>query len=126
MTRGLSTELPTTLPARFERLFAWRLDRRCKAVREIAADLTDLWTDLGSVESLSAQKRWLCERVVFMRRQMLAYETAVMAGTVPPLTAGEYSNFANVAQGHLKSLGLERKAARSDSLQTYLAKGETA
>lgn len=31
MTRGLSTTLSTQLPARYERLFAWQLDRRCKA-----------------------------------------------------------------------------------------------
>jgi hypothetical protein len=55
------------------------------------------------------QKRWLTERVVYMRRRMLAYEAAVMAraealeaGTEPPklpLDAGTYSNFANVCQG---------------------------
>ena len=107
---GMMSEKPTELPARFERLFAWRLDRRCKAVREVAGDLAELWQDLGSVESLSAQKRWLCERVVFMRRRMLAYEAAVMGGTEPPMDAGTYSNFANVVQGHLKTLGLERRA----------------
>ena len=60
MTRGVSTTLPTALPARFERLFAWQLDRRCKAVREVAADLFELWQDLGGVDSLSAQRRWMC------------------------------------------------------------------
>lgn len=123
MTRGVSQTLPTALPDKYERLFAWRLDRRCSAVRQIAGDLTELWQDLGGVEQLSTQKRWLCERVVFMRARMLEFETAVLDGKQPPMDAGTYSNFANVAQGHLKSLGLERKAARSDSLQEYLAKG---
>jgi hypothetical protein len=123
MTRGVSNSLPTELPDKFERLFAWQLDRRCKAVREVASDLTELWQDLGTVENLSAQKRWLCERVVFMRRRMLAYEAAVMEGAEPPMTAGEYSNFANVTQGHLKTLGLERQASRANGLQAYLAKG---
>ena len=123
---GSLSEKPTELPDRFERLFAWQLDRRCKAVREVAGDLADLWQDLGGVESLSVQKRMLCERIVFMRRRMLAYETAVMEGSEPPMTAGEYSNFANVAQGHLKTLGLERKAARIDSLVDYIAKRQSA
>jgi hypothetical protein len=111
---------PTELPARYERLFAWQLDRRCKAVREVASDLVELWQDLGGVPELSAQKRWLCERVVFMRRRMLAYEAAVLGGTDPPLTAGEYSNFANVCQGHLRTLGLERRARTVRTLREVM------
>lgn len=121
---GALSQKPTELPARLDRLFPWSsLDRRCAAVREFATDIADLWQDLGGVEYLSVQQRWLCERVVFMRRRMVAYETAVMAGTEPPMTAGEYSNFANVCQGHLKSLGLDRRASRGNSLQEYLARG---
>ena len=111
---------PTELPARYRRLFAWELDRRCSAVREVAGDLVELWQDLGGVESLSAQQRWLSERVVFLRRRMLAYETAVLSGTDPPMTAGEYSNFANVCQGHLRALGLERKSRTIRSLRDHL------
>lgn len=110
MARGVSETLPTQLPARYERLFAWELDRRCKAVREVAADLFELWQDLGGVDGLSAQKRWLCERVVYLRRRCLAYEAAVLAGTEPPMDAGAYSNHANVLQGYLRTLGLERRA----------------
>jgi hypothetical protein len=118
---GQVSELPTQLPARYRRLFAWELDRRCKAVREVAADLVELWQDLGGVDNLSAQQRWLSERVVFLRRRMLAYEAAVLGGTEPPMTAGEYSNFANVAQGHLRTLGLERAARLMPNVSKYLA-----
>ena len=121
MTRGVSTDLPTALPARYERLFAWQLDRRCKAVREVAGDLIDLWTDLGGAPELSAQKRWLCERVVFLRRRCLAYEAAVMAGAEPPMDAGTYSNHANVLQGYLKTLGLERRAKNVRSLHEVMS-----
>jgi hypothetical protein len=125
MTRGVSESLSTELPARFDRFFPWAaIDKRSTVAREFAADLTDLWQDLGGVEQLSIQKRWLTERVVYMRRRMVAYEAAVMAGTEPPMDAGTYSNFANVCQGHLKTLGLERQAARGNSLQAYLARGE--
>lgn len=122
MTRGVSETLATKLPARIDRLFPWaELDRRCSVVREFTGDLTELWQDLGSVENLSAQKRWLCERIVFMRRRMLAYESAILAGTEPPMDAGTYSNFANVCQGHLKSLGLERRARPVGSLSEWLS-----
>jgi hypothetical protein len=120
MSRGV-TARPTELPARYERLFAWELDRRCSAVRDVAADLYELWQDLGGVDGLSAQRRWLCERVVFLRRRCLTYEAAVLAGTAPPMDAGTYSNHANVLQGYLKTLGLERAARRLPSPVSYIA-----
>jgi hypothetical protein len=119
---GALSAKPTELPARFDRLFPWAdLDRRCSAVREFAADLVELWQDLGGVDTLSVQRRWLCERIVFMRRRMLAYETAIIDGTEPPMTAGEFSNFANVTQGHLKTLGIERRARSVKSLHQVMS-----
>jgi hypothetical protein len=112
--------LPTQLPARYGRLFAWELDRRCKVVRDVAADLFELWQDLGGVEQLSVQKRWLCERVVYLRRRCVAYETAVLADTEPPMDAGTYSNHANVLQGYLRALGLERQAKNAHSLRDVM------
>jgi hypothetical protein len=121
---------PTELPAQYRQLFAWKLDRRSTAVREIAADLHELWTSLGGVEQLSPQQLWLCERVVFIRRRVLAYEAAVMhnAGLKPgeeqrplPMDAGTYSNHANVLQGYLRTLGLERRSRPAGALQQYLA-----
>ncbi len=130
MTRGVSESLPTALPDRYERLFPWGLDRRCSTVRQIAGDLMELWQDLGSVEHLSVQKRWLAERIVFMRRRMVAYEEAVEYNEMRspdeperplPMTAGEYSNFANVTVGHLKALGLERRARPTKTLREVMA-----
>jgi hypothetical protein len=121
MTRGLSETLPTLLPARYERLFAWQLDRRCKVARNVAADLFELWQDLGGVERLSVQKRWLCERVVYLRRHCIVYETAVLTGTEPPFDAGTYSNHANVLQGYLRALGLERRAKSAMGLHEFMA-----
>jgi len=118
MARGVSTNLPTQLPARYRDRFAWQLDKRAKVVREIAADLMELWQDLGGYDALSTQQRWLCERVVYLRRRCLAYEAAIMHNqgkpedqrALPlPMDAGAYSNHANVLQGYLRTLGLERR-----------------
>jgi hypothetical protein len=119
MTRGVSTTLPTELPARYRTRFAWALDRRSKVVREIAADMVELWQDLGGHESLSKQQQWLCERVVFLRRRTLAYESALLHNQskradepeMPlPMDAGTYSNHVNVLLGLLRTLGLERRS----------------
>lgn len=125
---GALSEKPTLLPARYRGRFAWQLDRRAKVVREVAADLMELWQDLGGYETLSAQQRWLCERVVFMRRRCLAYESAVMHNlSTPdqpakplPMDSGTYSNHANVLQGHLRTLGLERRQRPVKSLRAHL------
>jgi hypothetical protein len=131
MTRGVSETLSSELPARFDRFFPWdAIDKRSVVAREFAADLTDLWQSLGGVEHLSVQKRWLTERIVYMRRRMVAYESAVMAqeaaiaaGLEPPklpMDAGTYSNFANVCQGHLKTLGIERQSRPVKGLRSHL------
>ena len=112
---------PTELPARYRERFAWTLDRRCKAVREVAADLVTLWTDLGGFESLSTQERVLCERVTFIRRQLLRHESAVMSGGEPTMTAGEHANATNTLVGLLKALGLKRRARDAGDLSSYLA-----
>jgi hypothetical protein len=80
---------------------------------------------LGGVESLSAQKRWLCERVVYLRQRCLAYEAAVLHNAnllegqqerALPMDAGTYSNHANVLQGYLRTLGIERQARPARTL----------
>jgi hypothetical protein len=113
---GALSEKPTQLPARYRERFAWQLDRRVRVVREIAADLMELWNDLGGYESLSTQQRWLCERVVYLRRRCLAFESVSMHNlSFPddqqplPMDAGTYSNHANVLQAQLRTLGLERR-----------------
>ena len=135
MSRGVSTDLPTQLPARFRARFAWQLDRRSKVVREVAADLMELWQDLGGYEALSKQQHWLCERVVFLRRRCLAYESAVMHNLVRtaeqpdmplPMDAGTYSNHCNVLQGHLRTLGLERRQKSVRSLHEVMRSGSAA
>ncbi len=126
---GARSEKPTLLPARFRTRFAWQLDRRSKVVREVAADLMELWQDLGGYESLSKQQQWLCERVVFLRRRCLAYESAVMHNLARladqpempvPMDAGAYSNCANVLQGYLRTLGLERRQRPAKTLHEHL------
>jgi hypothetical protein len=130
---GMRSDLPTTLPARYVRGFPWRLDKRCAAARDVSAFLGQLWLDLGGVEGLSVQELALCERATFIRHRILAYESAVLHNSLPlelrgadkedrplPMTAGEYSNHANVLVGLLKSLGLKRRPRDVGDLQSYL------
>lgn len=131
---GALSERPTELPARYRTRFAWQLDRRSKIVREVAADLIELWTNLGGYDGLSKQEQWLCERVVFLRRRVLTYEAAVMhnlskredqAALPLPMDAGTYSNHVNVMLGLLRTLGLERRTKPTRSL-AHIMRGTAA
>ncbi|MGO8977215.1 MAG: hypothetical protein ACLQJ0_16075 [Steroidobacteraceae bacterium] len=132
MTRGVSETLGTELPAKFDGLFPWsEIDRRSSVAREFQADLNELWAALGGVDQLSVQKRWLTERVVWLRRRALQFEAGVMAqaaaieaGTAPPplpMDHGAYSNCVNVMLGLLKTLGIDRQARKGPSLREYMA-----
>ena len=127
---GALSERPTDLPARYRRLFAWDLDRRSKVVREIAADQVEQWQALGGVESLSPQELALVERTVFLRRRVLAYESAVLHNLSRtedqperplPMDAGTYSNHVNVLLGLLKALGINRRQRPVKRLHEHLA-----
>lgn len=129
--QGAVSSKPTELPARFDRAFPWAdLDRRSVVARECAASLLELWQDLGGYEVLSTQQRWLCERAIFIRGRMVAYESALMAnmaaapGVEPqklPMDSGTYSNYASVFQGYMRTLGLDRRARNVRSLRDVMA-----
>jgi hypothetical protein len=126
MTRALSNTLPTQLPARYRRGVMWKLDKRIRLTREITADLYELSVDLGGWDQLSVQQRILCERVVFIRRRVLEFESALLSRKPAPFEAGVYSNLANVLVGYLKALGLERRARDVQDLAAHFAKHEAA
>lgn len=119
MKRGLSDTLPTHLPARYRQGVLWSLDKRSEIAREVTADLVELSQDVGGWDALSTQQRILCERIVFMRRRALEFESAIMTGKEPPFEHGAYSNICNVLAGYLKALGLKRQARPVKSLSDY-------
>lgn len=126
---GAISELPTHLPARYDRGFAWQLHGSCKVARQVARDLFEQWQALGGVDGLSPQELTIVERVVFIRRRVLAYESALLfnearrtdqAEKAVPMTHGEYSNHVNVLLGLLKSLGINRRQRPVRSLREVM------
>jgi hypothetical protein len=127
---GMRSELPTHLPARYERGFAWKLHGSSKVARQVARDLVEQWQALGGVDELSPQQLTIVERVVFLRRRVLAYESAVLHNEAKrpeqpemplPMDAGTYSNHVNVLLGLLRVLGLERRQKPVKRLHEHLA-----
>jgi hypothetical protein len=132
---GAVSELPTRLPARYERNFAWKLHGSCKVARACARDLVEMWQALGGVGELSPQQLTIVERVVFLRRRVLAYESAVLHNEAKradqpemplPMDAGTYSNHVNVLLGLLRVLGLERRTKPVRGLHQVMRGGSAA
>jgi hypothetical protein len=128
--QGALSERPTQLPARYRPLFAWALDRRAKPCREIAADQFELWQALGGVEGLSPQELAMVERIVFIRRRVLEYESALLHNSTCGesdakrpvcMDHGVYTNHVNVLLGLLKALGLGRRQRPVRRLHEHLA-----
>lgn len=121
---GMRSELPTALPAKFSRGFAWTLDRRSVVAREVVGALGQLVQDLGGPESLSSQQRMLCERAVFLHRRLIQHESAVLSGKEPLMTVNEHVGATNALLGLLKGLGLKRQARDVGDLRSYLQAAE--
>jgi hypothetical protein len=107
---GAMCLLPTELPARYTRNFAWQLHSSCGVARQVPRDLVEQWQALGGVGELSPQQLTIVERVVFLRRRVLAYESAILYNESKrpdqperplPTDAGTYSNHVNVLLGFI-------------------------
>jgi hypothetical protein len=121
MSRGVSTKLPTALPARFKRGVAWNVDRRRKAVREYAYDMIRLGESLGGLDELSEQELWIVEEAAYWHGRVLANKAAILSGREPILTPGEHQNATNTLVGLLKTLGTSRRAREIRSPAELLA-----
>lgn len=113
-----------SLPAQYRgNMLGWDLDWRSPIGMRVSAEVYLLAEDLGGWETLSRQRQILVEKAAFLRLKTAEYETAVLKGEPPPYDAGAYSNKVNVLQGHLKTLGLDRKAKPVRSLRDAMGGG---
>lgn len=113
--------MPTTLPARYQRGFAWKINQSSKLGRDLSATLAGLAAHLGGAESVSLIEVLQSERLAFLERRLCDHESAVLKGLPPLLTEGEYTAALAQFVGLCKSLGPHRKA-RNVSLADYLRK----
>ena len=104
-----------TLPDRFVPQFWDEADGRISVVKEIRNRYRMLKQD---VQADSYQKDLLCQRVTFISIQLETME--LVATETGKFNAGVYTQMVNSLMGLLKSLGLERKAKKVASLQTYI------
>src|SRR5437016_6085691 len=119
--RKKPAEKANKLPARYrqdQRIASWPLDWTSELGITVMSELLVLANDLGGWETLSRQEQILVERVVFLYLWTTRYETAMFEGKPPPFDHGAYFNKVNTLHGHLKTLGLERRARNVGRLDT--------
>jgi hypothetical protein len=111
--RKTPDEKANTLPAKYRpdsRVASWALDWTSELGVKVMGELVALSQDLGGWANLSRQRQILVEKVVFLYLWTVQYETALFEGKPPPFDHGAYFNKVNTLHGHLKTLGLERRA----------------
>lgn len=114
-----------TLSERFVPQFWDEADGRTAIVKEIRNRVERLKAD---TQCDSYQKEILCQRVIFITALLESMEIEVCSESAGValqngrLSAGTYTQMTNTLIGLLKSLGLERKAKKVESLQTYINK----
>lgn len=118
----------TGLPAKYRAGFLAKMDHRHLLSRELHAAYDEITGDLGGVDTLSHVKRSLCERFVWLETFMRGIEVRVgQAGAEDAdKLLGRWVQAVNTLTGLARTLGLERRSRHVDSLQTYVAKKNTA
>lgn len=107
MARGKSTKLLATLPDNYSSDWLARLDKRTKIARAVLVRITDLESDAGGPEALSASRRSLIRHAAWLDAVVESHELRLAAGE--ELDAGAYTQSLNSLIGLYRLLGLERK-----------------
>lgn len=106
-------EKANNLPAKYDprrRLASWPIEWDSALGIKVESELLALANDLGGWPNLSRQRQILVEKAVFLYLWTVQYETALFEGKTPPFDHGAYFNKVNTLHGHLKTLGLDRRA----------------
>jgi len=112
------SENGSTLPTRFQPRFWSDADQRVALVRELKGKVNQLKTDTNAD---SYPKEILCERAVFLLAVIETQEVTAVEGE-SKLDLAAYVQAVNSLLGLLRTLGLERKAKKVETLDTYVEK----
>ena len=102
--------LPTNLPGRFRCHFGWLVDRRTRAVRELATTYLRLTDALGGIDQLSPPEQMLAQRAAWVHRRLTEHEEAtIRRDPVLAMTESEYLAAVNTLAGLLNKIGIKRR-----------------
>ena len=118
MARGKSTKLLATLPETYSSDWLARLDKRTKVARAVLARVTELESDAGGADALSAARRSLIRHAAWLDALVESYEMKLAAGEA--IDVGAFTQSLNSLLGLLRLIGLERRQKKVASLRDVM------
>lgn len=111
------------IPKKYKVGFLQKMDGRTEACKMLRSSFNEILSDLGGSESLSHVQLCLVERFCFLEfvLRRLEYKIANEPKQSSKLLA-RWVQSLNSLVGLGKSIGLERRAKKIDSLQSYVKK----
>ena len=109
------------VPAKYEPGFLVRLDGRLEATKILNSAYDEVTADMGGMQNLSHVQLCLAERFVFLEYVMRRLENRIANN--PKKSAVLLSRWIqglNSVSGLAKTIGLERRAKKIDSLESYV------
>ena len=107
------------MPSRYELGFLDKLDKRTEVYALLKSAFDELTTDLGGSAELSHVKRCLCERFVWLEFVMRKLEYQMSTKNSLKWMA-KWTHSVNALLGLAKTLGLNRKVKKIESLSAYV------
>jgi hypothetical protein len=118
------TSKATQPPAKFSPNFLAKMDRRFALARELETAYQELISDQGGIENLSHAKKALCEKFVWLECILRKTESQIASSDEDSeqitVLLSRWIQAVNSLQGLCRQLGIERKAKRVSSLETYV------
>ncbi|MBS0374800.1 MAG: hypothetical protein JSR73_09445 [Proteobacteria bacterium] len=121
MARGTSTRLLTTLPDDYRGDWLAKIDKRTKVARAVLTRITELETDAGGPEALSAVRRSLIRHAAWLDGIVESFELRLASGQ--SLDVGMYTQALNSLLGLYRLLGLERRQRPVRALRDVMREG---
>lgn len=118
MARGKSTKLLAALPDTYSADWIGKLDKRTKVARAVLERISELESDAGGPESLSAARRSLIRHATWLDAVVESHELRLASGQ--QLDVGAYTQALNSLLGLFRLIGLERRAKKAVSLRDVM------
>ena len=119
---------PVSVPARYEKGFLRKLDKRSDAYRTLAVNMDEIIQDLGGIEGLSHVQKTLVEKFLFLSYATRNLEIQIATnpeGKKADDLLGRWIQALNSLVGLAKTIGFERQAKKIESLATYVTAKKT-
>jgi hypothetical protein len=115
----------TTLPTKYERGFLSKLDGRTEIARELRGAFDELTDDLGGADSLSHVRRVLAEKFCWLSAILRGVELQIADGDKKESAEllAKWIQGLNSLTGLARTLGLDRRARKTQDLREYVKRG---